>query len=193
MITISSAAADDSDEVDSEADDEVSNENFPAPVGVDGVWWRKLEPLLIRKACKSCWIPGSNVSLDEMMVKSYGRSEHTTTMPNKPISQGYKIWALCERGYLFSFMYSSRVHGTGELIKQVDYTKTASMVLQFGEQLPKQVGFSYTIFIDNYFTSIKLFQELRDGGIGACGTLLGQLRRRIFRQFCLHSKISLAR
>ncbi|MCJ1423259.1 hypothetical protein MMC29_001141 [Sticta canariensis] len=36
---IDDGAADDSDDVDSESDDEVSNEDLSAPVDVDGVWW----------------------------------------------------------------------------------------------------------------------------------------------------------
>jgi hypothetical protein len=44
---------------------------------------------------------GQNVSFDEMMVPFSGRSKHTLKMKNKPILEGFKIWALCDHGYLW--------------------------------------------------------------------------------------------
>jgi len=41
------------------------------------------------------------------MVLFKGRSFHTIKMPNKPIDQGYKIYALCEKGYTYSFLFYS--------------------------------------------------------------------------------------
>ena len=62
------------------------------------------------------------------------------------------------------------MHVTGELVKNPGQTNTESMVLQLGKLLPKEVRSPYTIFKDNYFTSIKLFQELCNRCVGACGT-----------------------
>ena len=98
--TVDDAAADNSDEVDSEADDE----DFPVAVDGAGVWWHKFEPLIstFREACRSGWTPSSNVSIDEKMIKFQGRSQPTVKMLKKPIKQGYKMWASCERGYLLN-------------------------------------------------------------------------------------------
>jgi hypothetical protein len=65
-------------------------------------WHLKLEPLasLLRTKFKAFVILGQNVSFDEMMVPYSGRSKHTLKMKNKPIKEGFKIWALCDRGYL---------------------------------------------------------------------------------------------
>ena len=147
-------------------------ENAPEPV-VKHQWWHKLEPMVstLRSNFEYHWKPGSNVSIDEMMVRFFGRSKHTQKMPNKPIKQGYKMWALCEAGYLYSFMWNSRTEGIGELEKQPDLTPTASMVLQLAKRLhPLDPGNTYTIYLDNYFTSIPLFSRLRCHGFGACGT-----------------------
>ena len=43
------------------------------------------------------------------MVRFVGRSVHTVRMSSKPIPEGFKILALCEHGYTYSFMYTSRV------------------------------------------------------------------------------------
>jgi hypothetical protein len=45
-----------------------------------------------------------NVSIDEMMIWFFGRSKHTFKAPNKPIKEGYKIFALYKAGYTYHFM-----------------------------------------------------------------------------------------
>ena len=66
------------------------------------VWWWRLEPLLstFRIACKTYLIPGTEVAIDEIIVRCHGRSADTCKIPNKPIKQGYKIFALAEDGYI---------------------------------------------------------------------------------------------
>ena len=73
-------------------------------------WWSKLEPMLssFRTACQQCLIPGTEVAIYEIMVRFYGRSSDTCKMPNKPIKQGYKIFALADNGYVWHFQLSSR-------------------------------------------------------------------------------------
>lgn len=124
-----------------------------------------------REACRSRWLPGGNVAIDKMMIRCHGCSSDTFKTSKKPIKQGYQMWAMCEEGYLYFFMYSSRRHGTGELRHHPGLSATGSMVVQFSKTLPtRQVESPYTIYMDNYLTSQPLFQVLRDRGIGACGT-----------------------
>ena len=79
-------------------------------------WWFKLEPLAssFRAAAQQYYQPGSNLALDELMIHCFGCSYHTVKMPNKPIQQGYKIFALAERGYMYTFAWSSRQLGIEE-------------------------------------------------------------------------------
>ncbi len=64
---------------------------------VSTTWYSKVWPLynVLRQQFKAYVVPGQNVSFDEMMVPYTGRSLHTLKMKNKPISEGFKIWALC--------------------------------------------------------------------------------------------------
>ena len=55
---------------------------------------------------------GQNVSFDEMMVPFSRRSRHTLKIKNKPISEGFKIWALCDHGYLWDFLFYSCTYGS---------------------------------------------------------------------------------
>src|SRR5271165_6143561 len=65
-------------------------------------WHMKLEPLasLLRTKFQVYVVLGQNVSFDKMIVPFSGRSRHTLKMKNKPISEGFKVWALCDYRYL---------------------------------------------------------------------------------------------
>jgi hypothetical protein len=65
-------------------------------------WYIKLEPLasLLCTKFQAYVILGQNVSFDEMMVPFSRRSRYTLKMKNKPISKSFKVWALCDHGYL---------------------------------------------------------------------------------------------
>jgi hypothetical protein len=77
----------------------------PSPLGSkhqpSSQWYMKLSPLFgyLRKRFKAFVILGQNISVDEMMIPFTGRSRHTLKMKNKPIGEGFKIWALCDHGY----------------------------------------------------------------------------------------------
>jgi len=45
------------------------------------------------------------------MIPFSGRSKHTLKMKNKPIKEGFKVWALCDRGYLWDFLFHSHTNG----------------------------------------------------------------------------------
>jgi hypothetical protein len=103
-----------------------------------------------------------------MMIRFFGRSKHTIKAPNKPITQGYRIFSLYEAGYIYFFIWSSRVESYGELIRLPDLSPTESIVYQLAQSLPKST--EYIIYIDNLFTRVPLLRKLRSIGIRACGT-----------------------
>jgi len=81
-------------------------------------------------------------------------------MPNKPIKQGYKIFALADNGYVWHFQLSSKQYGIAELYKVNELTPTRSIVLQIARLLPKFLNSHYVLYLDNYFTSIPLLLML---------------------------------
>jgi hypothetical protein len=135
-------------------------------------------------------------------------------MPDKPIKQGYKIFALAEHGYIWTFSWSSRQLGIQEMFKWPGLTPTGSMVADMISRLPKlstnpllnplsnlanplpnpppnlppnpplnplldplsaeltiaSPVASYSIYMDNYFSSVALFNHLYTHHYGACGT-----------------------
>jgi hypothetical protein len=90
-------------------------------------------------------------------------------MKGKLILEGFKILALCDYGYTWTFLPTSRITANKEIKKVDGINGTGCSVLHLIEQLPfKQQAFN--IYMDNFFSSIPLFQYLQTKGIGACGT-----------------------
>jgi hypothetical protein len=119
----------------------------------------KLEPLAshIRNISKKLYIPASNVAIDEMIARFSGRSAHTFRIKNKPTPEGYKILSLCDSGYTYTFMFTSRVEKSNvDVIENVN--KIGAEVYHLVGQLPSQKQFN--IYMDNYFSSINLFSFL---------------------------------
>ena len=73
-------------------------------------WFQKLEPLnhILPDRCQQYYLPASNAIVDEMMIHFGGKSYHTYQMPSKPITEGYKVFALCDTGYTYNWLYASR-------------------------------------------------------------------------------------
>lgn len=146
------------------------------------MWWYKLEPFAprLRAACLQHWKPSNAVSIDETMIRGFGRSQHTFKMPHKPIKQGYKLFAIADQGYILYWIWASRHKSLAEVKKHENLTLTGSMVVQLAQEgLPPQRN-SYTIYMDNYFTTVPLFNHLRRQGIGACGTTRPNASKKLF-------------
>ena len=146
-------------------------------------WWHKLEPMssIAQRRCRECYLPSSDVAIDEMMVKCEGRSAHTLMMKNKPIDQGYKLFALADHGYTYTWVYHSRKDGSAlasaayesndseEVSPKRHLCATSRTCLHLALSLPYKMH-QFNIYFDNYFTNISLYATLREYGIGACGT-----------------------
>jgi hypothetical protein len=147
------------------------DENQYDPDLVGRIWWYKVEPLAgqFRSASRRLYTPPDTVAFGELMIRCFGRSNHTYKMPNKPISQGYKLYSLVDQGYIWWFVWSSRQDRIIEVPQLEGPTKTGSMVYHTIQRLPSNPG-RFSIYMDNYFTSIPLFKKLRELGYGAYGT-----------------------
>jgi hypothetical protein len=137
----------------------------------DAEWYKKLEPLSSSICTRSqeLAVPGTNTSVDEMMVRFFGRSKHTVRMPKKPIKEGFKIFAICQRGYTYNWLYCSRKTGIANLPLHPKLPPTQAAVLHLALSLPYE-DYDFNIYMDNLFTTVPLLIELRDKSIGGTGT-----------------------
>jgi hypothetical protein len=143
--------------------------NLDKNLSTNSQWWYKVEPLSshLQPLFRSYYIPSSYVAIDELMIRCFGRTKHSYKMPNKPIKQGYKLYGIADHGYIYSWIWSSKVFGLEEILPYEGLTNTGALVQSLISTLPR-TGIS--IYMDNYFTSIPLFQSLRQKLYGAIGT-----------------------
>ena len=66
-------------------------------------------------------------------------------------------------------MWTSPKHGISESTKVPGLTDTGSVVYNLCKQLPGGPN-RYIVYTDNFFTSVDLYNTLKDIGIGAVGT-----------------------
>ncbi|XP_033730112.1 piggyBac transposable element-derived protein 4-like [Pecten maximus] len=105
-----------------------------------------------------------NISVDEAMVKYTGRLSFRQYMPAKPIKCGIKIWMRCdaETAYLSRFqIYLGKKEGG------VEHGLGYNVVTSLCDDIHYH---NHHVYFDNYFTGVKLLEDLHDHGIYACGT-----------------------
>ncbi|KAL9976924.1 hypothetical protein ACROYT_G014267 [Oculina patagonica] len=111
-------------------------------------------------------------AIDEAMVKFKGRIGFLQYMPMKPCKRGIKIWCRCDstNGYLCQFeVYIGKESETQvALLPGQAEGSIAATVRRLTRSL---VGKNSYVFMDNFFSSISLFQELLREKIFCCGTL----------------------
>ena len=69
---------------------------------LDSIWWHKMEPMIgqFHQACTKYYKPSDSVAIDESMICCFEHSSHIFKISNKPIAQGYKLYALTDHGYI---------------------------------------------------------------------------------------------
>jgi len=131
----------------------------------------------LRSAYQRLWALGSDIAIDECIEAFTGRSSETVTIPSKPTPEGYKIWVLAEKGYVFNWRFhvvGSKKHqgpqGIDPKWLKCGFCPTRAVVIDLLMDLPYKTT-PFCVWLDNLFTSPKLLAFLRYHGIGAAGTL----------------------
>jgi Transposase IS4 len=153
-------------------------------------WFYRIQAVaeLIRTACQNAYHPSSYVAIDEAVVAFKGRSRDIIKIKGKPIDTGYKLWCIGDHGYIWTWLFHSRVDGVETFAKSqqtrwpqmsVDSVgnsslKTAllaptfALVLRLASQLP--TGYRFCIYLDNLFLNVPVAQCLLAMGIYCMGT-----------------------
>ena len=134
--------------------------NRAVPIGNTDrlIYFRPVMDYLLQR-CRSLYVPTKNLSLDEGMLPWKGRLSIKVYNPMKPDKYGIKFYFLCEAesGYVLDFMI---YHGVGKTLREI-------VMGLLGRHLHK----GYHVFMDNYYNSVSLTEELYDSGVHSTGTL----------------------
>lgn len=143
--------------------------------------WRVRGPLeIFRKNIKRFGFFSTALSVDEMMVKFYGRTSLRQFMRNKPVRFGIKLWGICDsNGFLYDCdIYcgkGSQFPKSGNVTKLKNCCLGSRVVLQMLHKLFTDVIHKkrqkYHLYFDNFFTSPDLLVHLRRLGLRATGTV----------------------
>lgn len=135
----------------------------------------KLRPLitLLQNRFMKNFVPTRNISHDEAMVEYFGKHSCKQAIRNKPIRFGYKIWCQnATNGYLITF---EPYQGKNNLVCSTNddrFGKCAGSVLNLLDKYKDdQRNYPYSIFIDNFFTTLPLIIELQTRGYNCIGTV----------------------
>lgn len=120
---------------------------------------------------KQFGIFSKELSIDEQIVRYYGRSSLKQFIRGKPIRFGFKQWMLCcgISGYCFQadLYQGKQVQSTPNTMNNDSLgSKVVSSMVRHLENLNE-----HEIYVDNFFSSYDLFQRMRSIGLRITGTI----------------------
>src|SRR5438477_55219 len=100
-----------------------------------------------------------------MIARFSGRSAHTVRIKNKPTPEGYKILSLCDAGYTYTFIFTSRIQNQIERIRhrpRETSTNAAKVRAIFGHASKKSLPIPVVIDDYNHFMGgVDIADQLR--------------------------------
>jgi hypothetical protein len=146
-------------------------------------YWMKVEPLMstLKAASQRHILLPHTVNIDENLIAAQVRTVHLIQIDCKAAGKGYKIYTLACGSYLYDWIYTSKAakvpqakyyEPRSEGYEDDAFTDTERMVLTLIESMLKSQpqGFKFQVVFDNFFSTTRLFDELRSWGVGAFGT-----------------------
>ena len=123
---------------------------------------------------KNVYTPDKHIAIDEELLLWKGRLGFKQYIPNKRARFGIKMFSLCEvSGYLWNnFVYigkgATKTPEEVALVKQLG--KSGAVIPKLKSDL---YGYGYHLYVDNWYTSERLFKHLSENGTVTCGTVMG--------------------
>ena len=123
---------------------------------------------------KSVNTPDKHIAIDEELLLWKGRLGLRQYIPNKRARFGIKMFSVCKvSGYLWnSFVYVGK--NANETPEEQAFMKELG---RSGAVVPKLMSDlyrnGYNLYVENWYTSERLFKDLSENGTVACGTAIG--------------------
>jgi len=137
----------------------------------------KLRPLIdhLFEAFQTVYTPGPSVAIDESLVMWKGRLHFRQYIPLKRARFGIKLFCLAEdSGYIYRFrVYAGKQDPANTMTSAMppdcaDFNKTEQVVVYMALPLLDK---GHTLFMDNWFSSCRLFDYLHHRQTTASGTM----------------------
>lgn len=128
----------------------------------------------MQKRYAEMFVPEQNLSHDEAMIKYFGKSGLKQAIRNKPIRFGFKSWVLCTvSGYVICFeLYQGKGIGQYHVENVAAVGVASGTLLDLIDLIPEEKkSLAYHFFGDNYFSSMKLLDELTASNYFYTGTI----------------------
>jgi len=120
----------------------------------------------LNEAYAKFYNPSEHLAVDEVIVKFKGRVIFRQYIPKKRKRFGIKIYKLCDES---GYTYDMRVYlGRDSHSATDDMTATHATVRHLTSRVQ---GLGHKIFMDNFFSSPRLFDDLDRRKINSCGTV----------------------
>ena len=128
----------------------------------------KIRPLFREiNQCFKIFLLPSDISIDETMIKYYGKHGTKQFIRGKPIRFGFKLFSLASpAGYLY---HAEPYCGSDTQLSEVSFGLGGNSVLSLVQACHVPAGSK--LYFDNWFTSLSLLDKLRADGIGGTGTI----------------------
>lgn len=148
----------------------------------------KLEYVLsnLRQKCQKYWIPGSRLTVDEIILRYKGRTTQKIQIPGKPIDCGFKLFGLSCGGYIYTWEATKPGLNEGFSLDRNKYsvtipntdiktflTPTQATVIRLANSLAglQIQGHRFYLYLDNLFVSWKLYYYFSLRDIAVTGTV----------------------
>lgn len=123
----------------------------------------------------------THVAIDKEMILCKGRSLDIVKMKAKPIEKRFKVWAIGDHGYLWTWRWHSKKDGIEGVPNKQQYkckglgqsyvmlAPTFGMVIHLAQELA-QLDLPFCVYLDNLFLNIPVAQCLLSLGVYCMGT-----------------------
>ncbi|CAK1598011.1 unnamed protein product [Parnassius mnemosyne] len=127
---------------------------------------------MFNKNSQARYVPGANVTVDEMLLAFRGRCRFKMYIPSKPAKYGVKVQCLADSATFYvynTYIYTGKGSDSYTLSEE---DKKKPVPTQAVLRLCKSIfNTNRNITTDNWYSSIELSQKLKNKGLTTVGTL----------------------
>jgi Transposase IS4 len=141
---------------------------------------------MVKQNYSISWLSSSHLTIDKAMIPYRSRTKYKVKLLNKLIKEGYKVWVLEDGGYVYNWLWHSRIDGPeGIPEKGIDVDRASSkgesttirlaptfaLIIRLAQRLRRiHKTRVFCLFLDNLFLNLNVSQALLTLRICCTGT-----------------------